>query len=180
MGNFAQYKPKKPNHNRFLETLRHSMVAVEVAALWLRQEGYEVSSGYIMEAPRHEDWKKYSDNGDLWIKGKNDKHELRVEIKHLSVEFSSLNDWPFGKDFILCSKHSFDRSFPKPYSYLIFSNSLTHAASVIVNTKDMFVKTQHDSKYDRLQEFYYVPLSCVTFYKVPEPLIAKAKQRPSE
>lgn len=148
----------KENHKKFLKHLDESVMAVEVAAEWLKCRGYDVKINKIKKAPSHSEWKKYADNGDLWI-------SLRVEVKRLSVNFTCKADWPFGKHFIVCAKHSFDNAHPKPYGFIYLNTAMTHLAIVMSYQKnDWYVEERIDSRYDDYkQEFYIIDISKVIF-----------------
>ena len=97
------------NHKKFLSHLDESANAVHYIAKWLLNKGYNVQINAASRANSHEDWKAHVDSGDLFI-------QQRIEVKHLSCDFSSAETWPFGGKFIVCAKHSWDRAQPKPYA----------------------------------------------------------------
>jgi hypothetical protein len=88
----------------------------------LSRTGYRVTVLPSTRAEKHKDWADHSDDGDLEI-------AMRIEVKHLSMEFTCDLDWPFRK-FIVCSKHSYDSAPHKPLSYYYVNKSMTHAAVV--------------------------------------------------
>ena len=149
------------NHSKFLSHLEDSKLGVIRVASWLNDLGYSVSIPPVQKAESHAEWKKYADGGDLFL-------SQRVEVKRLSCDFSSSEDWPFKNDFIVCAKHSFDNSNPKPYAYVILNNEMTYAA--IVNSsssKRWEVKVRKDSRYDNvMQEFYFAKLDDVMFKRI--------------
>jgi hypothetical protein len=51
---------------------------------------------------------------------------VRIEVKHLSCNFTSEADWPFP-DFMVCSAHSYDAADPKPWRYFYLNKNKTHA-----------------------------------------------------
>ena len=84
----------------------------------------------LSELKTIKDWKDFKDDGDMCIY-KGDK-SYRIEVKGLSCDFTNASDWSF-KDFIVCAKHSYDNSTPKPYAYMILNKDKTHMG--IVNTR---------------------------------------------
>lgn len=157
-----QHRPSE-NHRRFLRHLEESQGAVWTAAQWLNRIGYRVSVPPTRTAPTQADWKKFADDGDLFI-------AQRVEVKRLSVSFTGRHDWPFGEDFIVCARHSFDSAPIKPLGYLILSADMGYAAVVRSDTRNQWViKKRRDSRYVGVeQEFYFAPLACCSFFPITE------------
>jgi hypothetical protein len=145
------------NHKSFLSHLDQSSEAVFITALYLYNKGLDVRINAIKKAPSHNDWKTHVDNGDIFIY-KNDK-EYRIEVKGLSCDFTSGLDWKF-KDFIVCSKNSFDYAKTTPFAYFILNKNRTHLAIVKTDTRDSWeIVSRKDSRYkDISQEFYTCPL----------------------
>lgn len=149
------------NHDRFLSHLDDSEVAVRrVAELWL-QAGVGVRLAPARKAATRSDWESAIDAGDLFV-------EHRIEVKRLSVHFTSLQDWPFGRHFIVCSKNSFDRAFPKPWAYLTFNETMTHyAITKTTSQRHWYVEVREDSRYENVeQECYFCPLEYVRFKEI--------------
>jgi hypothetical protein len=150
------------NHSKFIGHLRESKAAVWLVAQWLNSKGYSVKVNPIREAPEHAKWEGYADDGDIEI-------SQRVEVKRLSSEFTSAHDWPHGRHFIVCAKHSFDRAAPKPFAYVYLSKSGTSAAVVIGSTKgSWYAEKRRDQRYsDVYQTFYFCPLEHIKFISLP-------------
>lgn len=148
---------QEENFERFREHLATSEKGVRFAADYLLSLGHDVLIKATHCAPSREQWKEFADDGDLYI-------QQRVEVKHLSADFSS-NHWPFGKKFLVCAKHSFDRSKPKPFAYLYFSRDRKCVASVLGSSRPhWYVEKRTDRRYENYeQEFYLCPLSHVKF-----------------
>lgn len=111
-------------HKIFQDRIKKSVTAVEIAGIWFEKMGYKVDIPETRISPQRSSWKQYRDQGDLFItiqdaEGK--EYRTRVEVKHLGVEFSGPDDWPFGGEFFVCSKYSFDNAIPKPCAYYVFS-----------------------------------------------------------
>lgn len=141
------------NHTRFLKHLENSTEAVFVVAKYLHSKGLDVRINAIKKAQKHSDWKKYVDDGDLFIYHQ-DK-AFRIEVKGLSYEFTSQNDWPFNH-MIVCAKHSFDNANPKPYAYFILNKKRSHCAIIKTNKSENWnVVSRQDHRYDNVvQDFY--------------------------
>lgn len=149
------------NHRKFLEHLRASDSTVDMIAGWLRRKGFETVRKPATEAPTRDQWESHADKGDLYVL-------KRIEVKRLSVDFTCLEDWPYGPKFIVCARHSFDLANPKPASYVIVNSHGTHAA--VVDSRDSgnwYSEWRRDSRYkDVAQEFYLSPLKLVKFIKL--------------
>ncbi len=159
-------------HDKFLERLRGSEEAVQLAARWLKSLGQGVIRSPASEAPSHFDWKKHSDSGDLYVL-------QRVEVKHLTRKFTCAEDYPFKRMFV-CAKGSFDRAWPKPHMHIIFSSDLRAAAIIRTTTKPQWtVVTKRDERFeekDIFADFYTAPLSAFLF--VPVPMEEEMKEEP--
>jgi|TARA_R110002020_G_scaffold120147_1_gene273837 hypothetical protein len=155
----------RENHKKFLSHLNNSTEAVFITALYLHNKGLDVRINAMKKAKSHKDWKNFKDDGDMYIY-KGDK-SYRIEVKGLSCDFTNASDWAF-KDFIVCAKHSYDNSTPKPYAYMILNKDKTHMG--IVNTRtylDWGVVSRKDSRYkDVTQEFYTCPLNKIQWEKI--------------
>jgi len=148
------------NFDKFKENLVKSQEGVNFAANYLLSMGHDVLVKATHIAPSREQWKDYTDSGDLYI-------QQRIEIKHLSAQFTD-SYWPFGSKFLVCAKHSFDQSTPKPYAYLYFSKDKDYVASVLATTRPhWYVEPRTDKRYEQYQQdFYLCPLEHVRFTKV--------------
>ena len=146
------------NHNKFLKHLDDSSEAVFTVAKHLYLKGLDVRINALKKAEKHSDWKKYKDDGDLFVF--NDEKSYRIEVKGLSCDFTNKNDWCF-KDFIVCAKHSFDNANPKPYAYFILNKKRTHCAIVKETTSSTWnIVKRKDNRYkDITQEFYICDLN---------------------
>lgn len=147
------------NHEKFLEHLDASEEPVWLIARWLSGRGYSVQVPAASRANKREDWKDHVDSGDLYI-------SQRVEVKQLSVNFTSRSDWPYRDDFIVCAKHAYDNATPKPYTYIIVSADSSHAAAVMcLDSGKWYTGIREDSRYKGVkQEFYFAPLDTVRFF----------------
>ena len=146
-------------HKKFLEHLDASAGAVWKTAMVAVSQGSPVIINPTTRAETRGDWKKHADDGDLFIL-------KRVEVKHLSAEFTSRDDWPFGNKFIVCAKDSYDNALTKPTMYCYWSKDKTHYAVVSCRDyKQWTVDTRFDSRYEHDCEFYFCPTGLVTFHR---------------
>ena len=152
----------KKDFDLFRGHLEASDEAVVEAAKCLCAQGYTISRPPTSVAPSRAECLQHVDNGDLFV-------HMRLEVKHLSANFTGLHDWPFP-DFIVCSKNSYDRANPKPYAYWIWNKARTHVAIV---GRDSFKRWEPKEKTDRrynnmTQDFYHCPLEDVYWMKVED------------
>jgi hypothetical protein len=149
---------------RFRQHLEDSKFGVQVIADWFTMNGYAVRLPPVRVCKNHAEWKAFADDGDLFI-------ESRIEVKHLGVDFTCREDWPFGEKFIVCAKHSWDRAQPKPQAYYVLNKQASHLAIVLGRTSnEWFVEERRDSRYDDVeQSFYFCPLDKVIFKNIHQP-----------
>lgn len=158
---YTEVKRMTDNHQRFLSHLRDSKSPVWVAAYWLNMRGHSVTIPPSSEAESHAHWRAHADRGDLFI----DEDQKRIEVKCLSVNFTSPKDWPFGNNFIVCAKHSFRNASPQPLAYMILSQDWKTAAVADVLDRNLWhVEKRIDRRYQNVsQEFYMAPLDTIKF-----------------
>ena len=162
MADLALISPqtKDENHVRFLGHLRASNEAVAHVAQWMASHGRDVLIKGTKYASEHSAWRDFADAGDLFIL-------KRIEVKRLSVDFTGVDDWPFGNNFIVCAKHAFDRAKDKPEAFVILSQNMEHCAVVPVATSNFWYEEERtDSRYTgdvATQVFYFCPIDRVQF-----------------
>lgn len=157
MANFEVYDQKDPN---FIDDLRESKEAVNVAAEWLSSHGYPVIVKPIFERPKSSDMAEFSDDGDLEI-------IQRIEVKRRkSLTFSSKEDFPYNS-LIVDVCHTYDKAKVKPYFYLILNKNMDCAFICYSKHQKHWKKI---SKFDRFKgrdrEFYECPMEYVKFTKI--------------
>ena len=169
----ATHSPEEiaENHKRFHAHLEASKPAVKLAREYLEGLGYKVrnkknkKNPTNKKSPSYEVRMEYVDDGDLsYYK---DGKWRRVEVKHLSGTFTSIEDWPF-KNYFVMAKHAWDKADPKPDILISFNKDYTHIAKVYGNTSDKwYVQSVKDSRYmDYRQAIYCCSLDLVEFSKV--------------
>ena len=155
----------KENHKKFLKHLDDSSDSVFIVARYLYDKGLDVRINSLKRAKTHADWKRFKDDGDLFVY--QNGNEIRIEVKGLSCNFTNKDDWCFP-DFIVCARHSFDISNKKPSAYFILNKQRTHMA--IVKTKNHSrwnVVSRVDSRYDNVtQDFYTCSLDDIDWVKI--------------
>ena len=144
------------NHLHFMQELKASQFAVWMVARLLSKWGYPVVIPPYHVAPTADVHEQYSDDGDLNIL-------YKVEVKHVSVNFTNAKDWPF-KDFIIDGREQYDQKFPEPKFYIVVSDD--YAAVGIVDTtktkREWFVDMRADA-YGHVKAYWVCPLDLVTF-----------------
>ena len=151
------------NFQKFIKSLEESKKDVWRIANYLCEKGYPVTVNPTFVCPDPSKWKDYVDDGDLTI-------SLRVEVKRSSKSFTCVEDYPFA-DFMICAKHSWDNSRPKPFFYIIMNKDKTHIGVVKgTSNKDWHIAEKGDSKYGDgySQEKYMIPKEQVHFMALPE------------
>lgn len=148
------------NGPRFIKHLEESISGVWEVAKWLHSRGHPVTVNPVFVRPSHDQWKDYTDEGDIFI-------TQRIEVKVLSAEFTNKADWPFGGKFIVCAKHAWDRAFPKPYAFIYLNKSRSHAAILMGDTSARwYTEERTDRRYEKVkQSFYFCPLEDVKFIR---------------
>jgi len=152
---------------RYIEHIKKSAPGLWFVARWLWYKGYDTLIPIIKYAPDFWHLLDFVDGGDILATYY--ERQFRFEVKHLSINFTSRIDWPYGTNFIVCSKGSFDHADPVPYKYFIVSNNFRCIAEVHVgNTRPAWtVETRTDSRYiNGKQDFYFCPTNLVTFTPV--------------
>ena len=159
-------KAQDENHKRFIKHLDESQSAVDYAKKYLESLGYEVrDKPETKKTPSYEERMKYVDDGDLYYYKDGDWR--RVEVKHVSADFESAEDWPY-KMFFVMAKHAWDKADPKPDILISFNRDYTHIATVYGNTSDKwYLQSFKDRRYlDYRQTTYCCPLDLIEFSKV--------------
>jgi len=152
---------------KFVKRLKQSQKAVDVVAEWWRARDYIVEVPDTKIRPHHNQWREYADSGDCYVKSKNSGEKKRMEVKGLGYNFTSRLDWPFGSNFIVCAKHSWDNAKPKPFLYMYLNPGMTHAAVVFGHHhKSWKIKSIPDRDRPYAQDCYMSPIDNVTWIEL--------------
>lgn len=144
----------KDNLRKFLNHLDRSSIGVFTVALYFYNKGIDVRIGGLRKCTSEDDYMDFVDDGDMFIY-KNNK-SYRIEVKNLSAQFTSKEDWPF-KDFIVCAKKSYDHASPKPSAYMILNKERTHMAVVKGSTCNHWgVVRRTDNRYNNYSQDFYI------------------------
>jgi len=149
---------------KFVERLKKSQKAVEVAADWWRSRDYIVDVPETKIRPTRDQWKEYADSGDFYVTSISGGLTRRMEVKGLSCNFTDRTDWPFGSNFIVCAKHSWDNAEPKPFLYMYLNPAMTHAAVVFgYHHKSWTIKSIPDRDRPYAQDCYMSDINNVNW-----------------
>ncbi len=155
-------RPEERDNRKVVQHVRQSQDDVWRVARWFSDKGYEVRIPPTSYAKNYQDRLNHQDKGDLYVKF---QKEERVEVKGLSAQFTSKDDWPMGKTAIVCAKHAFDHAEPKPFFYVLLSADKIHAMFIRSDTKEHWeVKEFNDKRYESMrQRFYVCPIEYIKF-----------------
>lgn len=149
------------NWTHFTDQLASSYQTVYSVAHWLTGKGYSVTMPKRAVAASAKDASTYVDEGDLFL-------HLRLEVKRRKLDFTCKEDFPFP-DIMVCSRNSYDRADPKPFTYYMVNKAGSHAAIVRSSTsKNWTIQTTKDGRrVNYQQEIYYCPVELLEFVKLP-------------
>jgi hypothetical protein len=148
-------------HEWFLQRLKESSTAVFCIARWLYSKGWSVTIPATKYAPHGVDVMDYVDNGDLYIQ--RDGEQERIDIKHLSTDFTCANDWPYDVA-IVSSKYPVERADPQPKAYIFVNPSMTHVGIIWNKTREHWFPKDIPNKITKKMETFYVcPVNLVDF-----------------
>jgi hypothetical protein len=148
-------------HQRFLERLAASSHAVFVVAQLQHAKGRTIEIPRTRFAPSAADAEDYVDGGDLIV-----VMRRRIEVKHLGVNFSSLDDWPFSQVFV-SNVAAVDRA-DDVLAYVSVSHDFGCAAIVSHQTRrHWYVVEAFAKNTGNVERYYACPLELATFEPVP-------------
>ena len=154
-------------HGRFLSRLRDLSRAVFAVAFFQHQRGRKVEIPPLQFAPDASQHELFVDEGDLyvWVSGK----RLRFEIKHLGVNFTGADDWPFKEAFV-SNVAAVDRAGADVQFYVSVSNDMRFAAIISGRTRDRWYTTTALARNTGNDEQYYAcPIELVIFERLEQP-----------
>ncbi len=101
---------------------------------------------------------QYVDGGDLFVVVR-----YRLEVKHLGVDFTCANDWPFNEVFV-SNVAAVDRANGDVHYYVSVSKNFRYAAIVPRTTKDKwYVVEKLVKNTGNVERNYACPLDLVSF-----------------
>ena len=162
------------NLQEFHESLEASKEGVWKIARWLSDQGHQVTVNSTAKTPSVGQRALYSDSGDLSI-------NQRIEVKQISADFTSADDWPYSC-MLLCSKTSWESASPKPHAIIHLSASGNTAAVVMGSTSERWKVVSRQPKGDPYpHENMATDLGNVRFFTISDPKKdEKGQEKPSE
>jgi len=155
----------------FIEDLKRSKFAVEVAGAYWQAKGYRVEIPETRIRPDPSVRMDYSDNGDLIVRAV-------AEVKRRGFNFKSIEDFRYPSIIVdVC--HKFDDAHPKPFVYMILSSDMTGMIVVpVAATMEYWTKkVRKDNHAGRERSFYECPLSVCRYEKFTPTKKLKPKER---
>lgn len=130
----------KNSHQQFLSRLDASRKSTFLVASYLHRAGYNIHVPAFDYNENDEHWEDHVDDGDIYIW--KDKGELkRIDVKHVSVDFTSKHDFKFSHVFV-ADIRAIKRADPFPLAYIVVNKPCTHMAIIWGKT------VNHWQKYD--------------------------------
>ena len=126
----------EPDHQQFLERLDRSRPAVHAVADWLRWNGKAATVPETRYAPSFDVHKEYADNGDIFL-----ANGRLVEVKHLTINFTSAADWPF-REFFIDSQARVARLVDNVDAYIALSADYAAMGMVLPKTREHWYFTE--------------------------------------
>jgi hypothetical protein len=149
-------------HERFLERLAASSQAVFLVARMQYAKGRTVEIPRMQFAPTAAQADDYVDAGDLIIVQRH-----RIEVKHLSINFTCAADWPFNEVFV-SNVAAVDRANNDVLAYVSVSQDMRHIAIVERSTRSHWYVVQKPvSNTGNVERNYACPLVLVDFEATP-------------
>lgn len=139
------------------------------AAGWILREGYKVEMEPMRCRPTFDQWREYSDGGDIWGTHPRDGVRRLFEVKGPSEPFTDRSDWPH-KEFIVEDKGTFDRKPVEPYMYIFVAPDLVHAARLRVDLSrdSWYEKLSSGPSFPNGKVYYYAPFAFLTWFRLDE------------
>lgn len=148
-------------HEAFLARLDASPAAVFRVAQWLHAAGRTVEIPALRKAPTRDVASHYTDHGDLFILARKP-----VEVKQLSIAFTSADDWPYPEVFVdnaARARHRDDVA-----GYVSVNAAGTHMAIITRETQSHWYEvTKRNGKTGFITSYMACPLHFVRFGVLP-------------
>lgn len=128
----------KNSTESFLKRLDGSRKSVFIVAEYLHRSGYNLYIPAFDYRPANSNWKDHTDNGDIYV-WKGASPQYRIDVKHVNLEFTSLEDYPFQHMFV-SDIRAVERAEPFPLAYIIVNKNCTHMGIVWGKTKAEWIE----------------------------------------
>jgi hypothetical protein len=151
-----------------MNRLDKSQVAVKLVSDWLNKNGYHSEIMPFEKAPSYAERMNYVDDGD--IKTTAEGNEYRVEVKGVSVPFTSVASYPtYGRSvpsIIVDEAYKANKHHELPlWAYAIVNKQKTGLFWIPKTTAEhWFVEELPDRHVKQNREFMLCPLSKVEYY----------------
>jgi hypothetical protein len=150
-------------HKRFLKRLDGSRPAMFRVAEWLHKKGYDVGIPAIRYRKFEDKIEDFVDSGDVFAR--KDGKKYRFEIKHISYDFTSAEDWPVKqKTMLVSNKAAVERENGKATAFVVVNKPMTHVAIIWRHTrKHWFPDRKFATNTQRWEDFYSIKTEHVDF-----------------
>lgn len=160
---FASRETMRTQHERFLERLAASSEAVFRVAQLQHGKGRTVEIPAIRRAPRPDVAEHYADLGDLFVVVRH-----RIEVKHLSINFTCSADWPFGAEVFVDNAVRVDHAGGDVLAYVSVSRDMSHIAVIARETRPHWYMVERRSRLTgAIGHYYACPIEHVVFEVLP-------------
>lgn len=119
--------------NAFIRRLDASRKSTFLVAAFLHKAGFNVHIPAFDYNEANEPWEDHVDDGDIYI-WKERGEQLRIDVKHVSVDFTGKDDFPFPYMFV-ADIRAIERANPFPLAYIVANKQCSHIGIVWGKTK---------------------------------------------
>jgi hypothetical protein len=149
-------------HARFQERLAASWRAVFLVAQKQYAQGRDVEIPGLHIAPSADEAEAYVDGGDLMVVVRH-----RIEVKHLSINFTGAADWPFRDGVFVSNEAAVNRANGGVYAYVSVSQDFRYCAIIGRRTRPTWrIKECRVNNTGNIERNYICPLEGVVFEKL--------------
>ena len=154
----------------FLRDFEASHIWVVRAAWWLAEfPDMHVTIPEVRLRPSPAERSRYADGGDFLVRHGRGLTYERVEVKHRSVDFTGLNDYPFPTVFVNEAYKLTPGVVAYLWGYIIFNRLGTHVAVVRAYTSPDWVEVRkYDSAQRRECTFLACPVRLAEFHRLDD------------
>lgn len=152
-------------HNQYVKNFIESESTVTLAFDYLKSRGYDVEFEPHTITPDSESRFKHFDDGDLKITINGESY--RVEVKHIRIDFTSIEDFPFDS-VIIDEVYKINKHHTYPlWAYMIFNKASTGFIFVPVTTKMFWYSQQRLDKYENeVRNFCFIKKDYLKYYAI--------------